>query len=110
MNPLFSLSSDMLYHWPTKVSQTKVSVFVSYYFYPMVAKHFFYIALTELMVDTPPRCILLLEDIDAAFVKRSNPVADNNSNLTVGPASQTIVTNVTFSGLLNAIDGVAGES
>ncbi|KAI8828984.1 P-loop containing nucleoside triphosphate hydrolase protein [Chytriomyces cf. hyalinus JEL632] len=66
--------------------------------------------LTELMVDTPPRCILLLEDIDAAFVSRSgaNPAAaaSNNNNST---ASGTIVTNVTFSGLLNAIDGVAAQ-
>ncbi|KAI8611323.1 P-loop containing nucleoside triphosphate hydrolase protein [Chytriomyces sp. MP71] len=60
--------------------------------------------LTELMVDTPPRCILLLEDIDAAFVSRT--VTGNTSN---GASENTIVTNVTFSGLLNAIDGVAAQ-
>ncbi|KAJ3012645.1 UNVERIFIED_CONTAM: mitochondrial chaperone [Siphonaria sp. JEL0065] len=57
--------------------------------------------LTELMVDTPPRCILLLEDIDAAFVSRTLTSTASQDN--------TIVTNVTFSGLLNAIDGVAAQ-
>ncbi|ORY06295.1 mitochondrial chaperone BCS1-like protein [Basidiobolus meristosporus CBS 931.73] len=50
--------------------------------------------LTELVTDTPTRCILLIEDVDAAFVHR-----DKNSNQN----------NVTFSGLLNAIDGVAAQ-
>ncbi|KAI9335892.1 hypothetical protein BDR26DRAFT_936224 [Obelidium mucronatum] len=58
--------------------------------------------LTELMVDTPPRCILLLEDIDAAFVSRTMTNTGTSGD-------NTIVTNVTFSGLLNAIDGVAAQ-
>ncbi|KAI9204308.1 BCS1 N terminal-domain-containing protein [Polychytrium aggregatum] len=63
--------------------------------------------LTELMVDTPPRCILLLEDIDAAFVSRESAaaVAPGASTAAAGTASA----NVTFSGLLNAIDGVAAQ-
>ncbi|KAJ3070104.1 hypothetical protein HDU98_006843 [Podochytrium sp. JEL0797] len=75
--------------------------------------------LTELMVDTPPRCILLLEDIDAAFVSRtgamgpvvsSSPLSPPSRASTPDPTSTgTIVTNVTFSGLLNAIDGVAAQ-
>ncbi|KND00362.1 uncharacterized protein SPPG_04686 [Spizellomyces punctatus DAOM BR117] len=61
--------------------------------------------LTELMVDTPPRCILLLEDIDAAFVSRTITGATTGA----GQGNATIGTNVTFSGLLNAIDGVAAQ-
>ncbi|KAJ3065692.1 hypothetical protein HDU99_004102 [Rhizoclosmatium hyalinum] len=69
--------------------------------------------LTELMVDTPPRCILLLEDIDAAFVSRSLTSTVSATTRPGTPAenqnSGSIVTNVTFSGLLNAIDGVAAQ-
>ncbi|TPX71176.1 hypothetical protein SpCBS45565_g01370 [Spizellomyces sp. 'palustris'] len=59
----------------------------------------------KLMVDTPPRCILLLEDIDAAFVSRTITGATTGA----GQSNATIGTNVTFSGLLNAIDGVAAQ-
>ncbi|KAJ3276920.1 hypothetical protein HK104_003582 [Borealophlyctis nickersoniae] len=59
--------------------------------------------LTELMVDTPGRCILLLEDIDVAFVSRTLTGTEQ------GKSSTTVATNVTFSGLLNAIDGVAAQ-
>ncbi|KAI8378422.1 P-loop containing nucleoside triphosphate hydrolase protein, partial [Blakeslea trispora] len=52
--------------------------------------------LNELVTDTPSRCILLLEDIDAAFVQREK--GDTAS-----------ANNITFSGLLNAIDGVAAQ-
>ncbi|KAG1056142.1 hypothetical protein G6F43_001936 [Rhizopus delemar] len=45
--------------------------------------------LGELVTDTPSRCILLIEDVDAAFVQR-----------TKGEAT---------TGLLNAIDGVAAQ-
>ncbi|KAJ3108656.1 hypothetical protein HDU97_000512 [Phlyctochytrium planicorne] len=65
--------------------------------------------LTELMVDTPNRCILLLEDIDAAFVARE-PISNAASNNIQSMAhAAAIATNVTFSGLLNAIDGVAAQ-
>ncbi|KAK9761374.1 hypothetical protein K7432_013773 [Basidiobolus ranarum] len=50
--------------------------------------------LTELVTDTPTRCILLIEDVDAAFVHRDKNSGQNN---------------ITFSGLLNAIDGVAAQ-
>ncbi|KAI8583676.1 hypothetical protein K450DRAFT_222254 [Umbelopsis ramanniana AG] len=50
--------------------------------------------LGELVSDTPSRCLLLIEDVDSAFVQR-----------TQGAASSS----VTFSGLLNAIDGVAAQ-
>jgi chaperone BCS1 len=46
-------------------------------------------------VITPFRCILLLEDIDAAFVGREGQASTSSS--------------LSFSGLLNAIDGVAAQ-
>ncbi|CAO3645551.1 unnamed protein product [Cunninghamella blakesleeana] len=52
--------------------------------------------LSELVCDTPSRCILLMEDIDSAFVQR-----DKGDNATSN--------SITFSGLLNAIDGVAAQ-
>ncbi|KAI9485799.1 MAG: P-loop containing nucleoside triphosphate hydrolase protein [Benjaminiella poitrasii] len=52
--------------------------------------------LSELVSDTPSRCILLLEDIDAAFIQRTK-------------GDTTAANNITFSGLLNAIDGVAAQ-
>ncbi|KAG2203195.1 hypothetical protein INT46_006708 [Mucor plumbeus] len=52
--------------------------------------------LNELVSDTPSRCILLLEDIDAAFNQRVK-------------GDTTSANNITFSGLLNAIDGVAAQ-
>ncbi|OZJ05905.1 hypothetical protein BZG36_01175 [Bifiguratus adelaidae] len=54
--------------------------------------------LAELVTDTPTRCLLLIEDVDAAFVQRVK--------------GQDVVNNITFSGksrLLNAIDGVAAQ-
>ncbi len=50
--------------------------------------------LNLLLNSAPPRSILLLEDVDAAFQTRDN-VVDS--------------TRVTFSGLLNALDGVAAQ-
>jgi chaperone BCS1 len=52
--------------------------------------------LNHLLTKVPRRTIVLLEDVDVAFVNRKQPGAD-------GYASAT----VTFSGLLNALDGVA---
>ncbi|RFU25111.1 hypothetical protein B7463_g11225, partial [Scytalidium lignicola] len=52
--------------------------------------------LAHLLTKVPPRTILLLEDADAAFVNRRNVDNDGYSGV-----------NVTFSGLLNALDGVA---
>lgn len=50
-------------------------------------------ALTELICDVPVNSILLVEDIDCVFVERK--------------ASEEKQNRVTFSGLLNALDGVA---
>ena len=52
--------------------------------------------LNHLLTKVPPRTMVLLEDADAAFVNRRQAGEDGYA----GP-------NVTFSGLLNALDGVA---
>lgn len=52
--------------------------------------------LAYLLTKLPKRCILLLEDADAAFVNRRQRDTDGYSGASV-----------TFSGLLNALDGVA---
>jgi len=52
--------------------------------------------LAHLLTKLPPRTIVLLEDADAAFRNRKQADADGFSSMTV-----------TFSGLLNALDGVA---
>jgi chaperone BCS1 len=54
--------------------------------------------LNHLLANVPERSLILLEDIDAAFTGRT-PTAD-----------QGFRSNVTFSGLLNALDGVASSS
>ncbi|PWN20346.1 hypothetical protein BCV69DRAFT_260314, partial [Microstroma glucosiphilum] len=59
--------------------------------------------LNHLLSLAPERSILLLEDIDAAFPSRSASEAEE--------PKKEYQTSVTFSGLLNALDGVAsGES
>jgi chaperone BCS1 len=52
--------------------------------------------LNKLLEEVPPRTIVLLEDADAAFTNRRQTDSDGYSGSTV-----------TFSGLLNALDGVA---
>lgn len=52
--------------------------------------------LNKLLEEVPPRTIVLLEDADAAFSNRRQRDTDGYSGSTV-----------TFSGLLNALDGVA---
>jgi len=52
--------------------------------------------LNHLLTKVPRRTIVLLEDVDVAFVNRRKPGADGYGGATV-----------TFSGLLNALDGVA---
>jgi chaperone BCS1 len=52
--------------------------------------------LNHLLTRVPRRTVVLLEDVDVAFVNRRKPDADGYAGATV-----------TFSGLLNALDGVA---
>lgn len=54
--------------------------------------------LNHLLTKVPRRTMVLLEDVDVAFVNRKKPGADGYSGA-----------NVTFSGLLNALDGVASS-
>ncbi|KAI0298996.1 hypothetical protein B0F90DRAFT_1810747 [Multifurca ochricompacta] len=88
--------------------------------------------LTTLMGRVPSRCIVLLEDLDAAFTrsvsrakdkekdkdkKKSDPKSDNEDESTSGSSSRSRrnrnkenlsdVNTLTLSGLLNALDGVA---
>ncbi|KAI6191522.1 BCS1-like protein [Aphelenchoides bicaudatus] len=55
--------------------------------------------LNYLLNNAPPNCFMLLEDVDAAFVSRD--LFDNAQH-----RAYEGMTRVTFSGLLNAIDGV----
>lgn len=52
--------------------------------------------LNHLLLNVPPKTIVLLEDADAAFSNRRQRDADGYSGA-----------NITYSGLLNALDGVA---
>jgi chaperone BCS1 len=54
--------------------------------------------LNHLLANAPEQTILLLEDVDAAFTGRSATTEDG------------FKTSVTFSGLLNALDGVAAST
>jgi mitochondrial chaperone BCS1 len=86
--------------------------------------------LTTLMGRVPARCILLLEDLDAAFTRSVNRVEGQEKERKEGPAEQNANTNIngggglgrgrgrrteqlsdvntlSLSGLLNALDGVA---
>ncbi|KAI8849182.1 P-loop containing nucleoside triphosphate hydrolase protein [Chytridium lagenaria] len=59
--------------------------------------------LTELMVDSPERCIILLEEATSDDDMKRAKIQRQNQMTTTTP------TTVTFSGLLNAIDGVAAQ-
>lgn len=51
--------------------------------------------------DAPENSLILLEDVDAIFTNRSDPSVSSSTN---GKSE-----GVTFSGLLNALDGVAAQ-
>lgn len=65
------------------------------------------LGLLKLVTDAPPRSMLLMEDVDAAF----HEVLGRASAEPVGPGQRDglHVGMLTFSGLLNALDGVAGQ-
>ncbi|KAK0548434.1 Complex III assembly protein translocase and chaperone [Tilletia horrida] len=65
--------------------------------------------LLHLLANAPERSVLILEDIDVAFASRdaNSSDADDVSGSRSGPAPTK--TNITFSGLLNALDGVASS-
>ncbi|KAM0748391.1 hypothetical protein T439DRAFT_327661 [Meredithblackwellia eburnea MCA 4105] len=58
--------------------------------------------LNHLLVNAPERSVVLLEDVDAAFVGRQAGAA--------GGGEKGFNPSVTFSGLLNALDGVASST
>jgi len=60
--------------------------------------------LLHLLANTPERSILILEDIDVPFASRTSSEGEEQQQKGGRPS-----TNVTFSGLLNALDGVASS-
>lgn len=76
--------------------------------------------LASLFASLPKTCIVLLEDVDACGVTRESSTSSASSNSPPGSApkpeapsggesSSSSKPSVTFSGLLNAIDGVASK-
>jgi chaperone BCS1 len=63
--------------------------------------------LEQMFQEIPPRCIVLLEDIDAVWAGRDQRqerhITDNSSE------SSASLSNVTLSGLLNVLDGVGSQ-
>ncbi|CEL59102.1 putative mitochondrial chaperone BCS1-A OS=Dictyostelium discoideum GN=bcs1la PE=3 SV=1 [Rhizoctonia solani AG-1 IB] len=74
------------------------------YIIPLSLKVFNDTTLADLVSNTPERCILLYEDIDAAFPNRSsNYTARSGVDSRKDPGNSS---GITLSGLLNTIDGV----
>lgn len=71
--------------------------------------------LVDMINSIPPRSIILMEDIDAAFTHSANreqPTGDdaNAAGPNAGPSSLAMsASSITLSGLLNAIDGVQAQ-
>ncbi|KAL1748771.1 P-loop containing nucleoside triphosphate hydrolase protein [Schizophyllum fasciatum] len=76
--------------------------------------------LNDLISDLPEKCIALMEDIDAAFVKTTAARAmpndddadhrrDGNDHFSGPPDQNGITSRVSLSGLLNALDGVGAQ-
>ncbi|CAE6440362.1 unnamed protein product [Rhizoctonia solani] len=63
--------------------------------------------LADLISNTPGRCILLYEDIDAAFPNRS--ITSTTKSTANSWSDPNNVSGVTLSGLLNTIDGVQAQ-
>lgn len=65
--------------------------------------------LEQMFQEIPPRCIVLLEDIDAVWTGREQRlermVCDSASERSATPS----ISNVTLSGLLNVLDGVGSQ-
>ncbi|KYQ89027.1 mitochondrial chaperone BCS1 [Tieghemostelium lacteum] len=59
--------------------------------------------INQLLNNAPPKSILLIEDIDAAFNKQRKIIEESQSNNNLHSDG------LTFSGLLNALDGVASQ-
>jgi chaperone BCS1 len=73
-------------------------------------------ALQELIAELPEKCIVLMEDIDAAFHHSISRTPENPETLKAiagdksGPAPPSTDTpKISLSGLLNALDGVGAQ-
>ncbi|PWN20083.1 P-loop containing nucleoside triphosphate hydrolase protein [Microstroma glucosiphilum] len=65
--------------------------------------------LVELMGSVPPGSIVVLEDVDAAFTKRPDSSSTSTAKQNDGPSSSAgsaPSSSISFSSLLNAIDGI----
>ncbi|CCF45228.1 mitochondrial chaperone BCS1 [Colletotrichum higginsianum] len=75
--------------------------------------------LEQMFQEIPPRCVVLLEDIDAVWVERSttsssssssnNHYHERNGNGRAHSPEGSNVPNCTLSGLLNVLDGVGSQ-
>lgn len=70
--------------------------------------------ISEYLRDAPQNSIVVLEDVDAIFVERSAvtnepPSSGGRSSSSGGRNNRDSITTVSFSGLLNALDGVASQ-
>ncbi|KAK0186554.1 P-loop containing nucleoside triphosphate hydrolase protein [Armillaria mellea] len=76
-------------------------------------------SLDALINELPERCVALMEDIDAAFTRTLNRDDDNNSDSAGSSGSfdanktpkksDILVSRVSLSGLLNALDGIGAQ-
>ncbi|CAE6440341.1 unnamed protein product [Rhizoctonia solani] len=78
------------------------------YIVPLSLKSIDDSVLADLISNTPDRCILLYEDIDAAFIDRSVAPPDQATKINIRGATVE-KSGVTLSGLLNTIDGVQAQ-
>jgi chaperone BCS1 len=67
--------------------------------------------LEQMFQEVPPRCIVLLEDIDAVWVERTSRShsPDRRSERSSGSDRDNNRSNCTLSGLLNVLDGVGSQ-
>ncbi|KAL0938135.1 mitochondrial chaperone bcs1 [Colletotrichum truncatum] len=65
--------------------------------------------LEQMFQEIPPRCVVLLEDIDAVWVDRAASQQNGNGNGHASSHEGNQVPNCTLSGLLNVLDGVGSQ-
>ncbi|RWS03314.1 hypothetical protein B4U79_02697 [Dinothrombium tinctorium] len=66
-------------------------------------------ALMELMCAIPAKSFVLLEDVDAVFKSREKAVDESEGDCCGGMGDNETSNKVTFSGLLNTIDGIGSS-
>lgn len=65
--------------------------------------------LEQMFQEIPPRCIVLLEDIDAVWTQQRHDRHERPINDSDSDRSSNSISNVTLSGLLNVLDGVGSQ-